>query len=120
MSSKAQTCCGQPVLPLVFLSLLLAVFFKTSFCWKQGKIRCMLLLSRNTTFMPLITTSLRHSRLLFGLLWCGGLKLLLLNYYENYNIFTVFYNASLEQVSFSNRVSIKPVLWSRMSRYYRP
>lgn len=31
LSSKAQTCCGQPVLPLVFLSLLLTVLFKISF-----------------------------------------------------------------------------------------
>lgn len=35
LSSRAQTCCGQPVRPLVFLSLLLTVLFKISF-WAEG------------------------------------------------------------------------------------
>lgn len=36
LSSRAQTCCGQPVRPLVFLSLLLTVLFKISF-WAEER-----------------------------------------------------------------------------------
>lgn len=36
LSSSAHTCCGQPVRPLVFLSLLLTVLFKISF-WAEGR-----------------------------------------------------------------------------------
>lgn len=36
LSSRAQTCCGQPVRPLVFLSLLLTVLFKISF-WAERR-----------------------------------------------------------------------------------
>lgn len=38
LSSRAQTCCGQPVRPLVFLSLLLTVLFKISF-WAEERRR---------------------------------------------------------------------------------